>query len=547
MTTEHGLNWKTTGRTHKDEVEYIAEIPTGSKFWAVWFAKKELIKATGLRMWKTLDGRFLANIWNVPLRIETAEAPLEPLLQEIDYSGLLPWQHRCVSDIVRSIRLYGAALDASDVGTGKTYSAIKAFQHMQSKRLLVVCPKSVVPSWHRAAKHFGTTIEVINYEMVRRCTTPYTTGTLKDNTMRWVHTIDGIIFDEAHKCKGMTSLNSRLLLQAKKDKINTLMLSATVACNPLELKAVGFSLGFFVGTKSQSEWLQMMGCWVKPDAKGYKPDPTVMRNISRYIFPKYGCRARVADLGDAFPETFISTDYLPVTTDAAKLIDEAYAAAAQVKTKNDERDANLATIQGIKANTDTTSEDSMIAAAEMIKAVEERITEYESPMAAMMHCRQVSEAAKVPAVVEQALDAVENGSSAVIFVNFISTVTALQTLLEHENPAIVRGGQKAEDREADIARFQANETRVIILNIDAGGTGVSLHDLHGGFPRMSFIFPSYSAVTLRQALGRVHRAGGLTKSIQKILFAAGTIEEQIAVSVDRKLKCLDALNDGDMF
>ena len=546
MTTEHGLTWLPTGRRHDLETEYSAAIPYGSRFWSVWRVKKEKLKKTGLKVIKDARGNYIANMWQSQVAAIIKETPLAPLLEEINYNGLLPWQHRNVSDIVRSLRLNKAALDASDVGTGKTFSALKAFQHIGTKRLLVVCPKSVIPSWHRAAKHFGMDIEVVNYELVRRLTTGYTSGYYHDNSFKWDKTIDGIIFDECHKCKGMESLNSKLLLQAKKDNINTLMLSATTACNPLELKAVGFTLGFFVGTQSHSEWLQSVGVWCKPDTIGYKPDPTVMKNINRSIFPKYGCRTRVADLGDTFPETFITTDHLPVTTDAALLINEAYAAAAKVKTNNAEREESLAVIEKIKATTDDKTENTKLTAAAIIKDIESKMKEYQSPLAAIMYARQISEAAKVPAVIEQILDAVEGGNSVAVFVNFTATIEALKDILTHTNLSVVQGGQKAHERESEIAAFQSDKTRIILLNIDAGGTGVNLHDLNGNYPRISIVFPSYSAVTLRQALGRVHRAGGKTKSIQRIIFAANTIEEEIATAIDRKLKNLDALNDGDL-
>ena len=70
--------------------------------------------------------------------------------------------------------------------------------------------------------------------------------------------------------------------------------------------------------------------------------------------------------------------------------------------------------------------------------------------------------------------------------------------------------------------------------------------LTGEFPRHSIISPSYSAINLVQALGRIHRAEGKTPCIQKIVFAAGTIEERCCQRVQAKLDNLDLLNDGDL-
>ena len=82
--------------------------------------------------------------------------------------------------------------------------------------------------------------------------------------------------------------------------------------------------------------------------------------------------------------------------------------------------------------------------------------------------------------------------------------------------------------------------------IQAGGVGVSLHDLNGVYPRAAFISPTWSAVELRQTLGRVHRAGGKTKSTQRIVFVADSVEEQVRRTVESKLARLDTLNDGDL-
>ena len=88
--------------------------------------------------------------------------------------------------------------------------------------------------------------------------------------------------------------------------------------------------------------------------------------------------------------------------------------------------------------------------------------------------------------------------------------------------------------------------RIILVNIAAGGAGLNLHDLNGNFPRLALICPSYSAVLMRQSTGRIWRDSAKTKSIQKIVFVANTVEEEVCKSVNQKLENLDLLNDGDL-
>ena len=91
-----------------------------------------------------------------------------------------------------------------------------------------------------------------------------------------------------------------------------------------------------------------------------------------------------------------------------------------------------------------------------------------------------------------------------------------------------------------------NKSKIIICNIKAGGVGISLHDKTGERPRASLISPTWSSIDLQQALGRIHRAGGKSKSLQRILYVANTIEEKIADKIKDKLKNINTLNNGDL-
>jgi hypothetical protein len=75
---------------------------------------------------------------------------------------------------------------------------------------------------------------------------------------------------------------------------------------------------------------------------------------------------------------------------------------------------------------------------------------------------------------------------------------------------------------------------------------INLHDVTGRHPRLALVCPTWRATSLRQALGRVHRAGAKSKAVQKLLYAAGTIEEAIAKRVMGKLDQIDQINDADL-
>jgi hypothetical protein len=55
-----------------------------------------------------------------------------------------------------------------------------------------------------------------------------------------------------------------------------------------------------------------------------------------------------------------------------------------------------------------------------------------------------------------------------------------------------------------------------------------------------------SSDTIREALGRLPRADSKTAVLYKIIFAAKTVEERVRRNVQKKLSCIDLLNDGDL-
>jgi superfamily II DNA or RNA helicase len=514
-----GLKWgsaRTIQTKLGPRIVTSATIPDDSPFWSVWRSKKDSLKAQGYGV-SQYNGAWQVSRWEVPAAATAAPAPapVEYALGPVNAVGLLPYQVPSVQRLVASLRTYGAALDASDVGTGKTYAALAACREMGLSPV-VVAPKAVLPSWKRAAAHLGVTLTAVtNYELVRRGGTEWGTweGEGKFARFVWASGVKALIFDEVHRCKGTKTDNAALLIGAKLQAIPTLALSATAASNPLELKALGFLLGLHK-LKGFWQWAEDYGCYLNRwGGYAFSGGAHHLARLHAQIFPLRGSRVRVADLGDAFPETSIHTEVVAVSNAAA--IDRAYAEVQKA-----------------------------------LEAVEDKkLIDSEHHLTKLLRARQVAELGKVPAFVEMSEDAVDQGLSVAVFVNFDDSLKAIAEQVAKatgQTVVVIHGQQTAEERQAAIDAFQGDTARVLVANIRAGGVGVSLHDLHGKHARLALISPTWSAIDLRQTLGRVHRAGGKTKSTQKILFAGGTVEEQVAKLVEEKLANLDALNDGDL-
>lgn len=401
---------------------------------------------------------------------------------------LHPYQQPSYEALLNILTRRNSALDASDVGTGKSYVAAKVAETL-GLRPFVICPKAVAPMW----KDLLASVNVPRWgvgtwEMMRSKTLPF-------GHNLW-------ILDEVQRAKGRDSLNSKLALNcAKHGKV--LMLSATAASNPLEMKALGAILELYAPGRYW-DWIREHGC-----KKGFfggmvfKGGEEEMTRIHRAIFPHKGVRMRVSEIVD-FPECDTQADVLDFGEPIAEMAAE---------------------LQAVDA-----------------AALEDK--DPDNPLTIQTRERQRTELLKVPTLVEMAEELVSEGRSVVIFGNFNSTLQAIHDRLQ--TPSDFFTGEHERTRDDAKNRFQADALRVLLVNIKAGGAGLSLHDLNGKFPRISLICPTFSVVDYRQALGRIHRSGAKSKAIQKILFSAGTVEERVAKLLRQKNFRMDLLNDADL-
>ena len=422
--------------------------------------------------------------------------------------NLFDWQTPAVAQQDAALLKYGSALNAGETGTGKTYMALDTCRRF-GWRPAVLCPKVAIAGWTRSCKAMGVEPYFIDtYEKAVRGGTDWITRVGK-KAYRWHLPDDTLtIFDEVHKTKSYQSLNCAMHLSHTMQGYACLNLSATVAENPLQMKAIGAALKLF-HPRDFLDWMMTNG--VTPCYFGgyeFKPKnaPLYLPALHAQLFPERGCRIRTKDV-PSFPETQII--------------------------------AECHDVSGRKLSRDL--EDLVKAYMAQAEAV---LTDQKTMMEFGLRMRQATEAAKLETLVELHDEYRENGMSVVLFVSFKHSLEYLQSKIK--GAAVIHGGQTTAEREANVARFLRNEADTCICNIAAGGVGVDLHDADGNHPRVALICPTYSVVELRQALGRVHRAASKSKSLQRIIYAAGTIEEEICVAVAAKLDNLDLLNDGDI-
>ena len=446
---------------------------------------------------------------------------------KLDLSKLLLPQREHAVKMLNSLYMNGVAADLSETGCGKTFVASWVAKHLNVP-LVIVCPKVVMREWTKVLAVFGIKAKlVINYELLMRGNTPHLTfknghDDVPENYQIKFPKDALVILDECHKCKGWKSKNSDFLIALKRASYKIMLLSATAATNPLEMKSFGFAtllhklVDFRQFLKDAGAYTNRYGAYQIDVNSSRTKD--AMKHMHTCLFDGVKCAGRMtrSQFKTIFPDNRVIADIFDMGSNTGK-IQKVY----------DQMEKELAEL-------------------------EESSSEYSGhQFAVMTRARRLAELLKVPTIVESIEDLFEEGISPVVFVNYTDTVTAIASKLSNiskmkDKVAYIVGGQSEKSRHADIDAFQADTKRVMIANIAAGNAGVSLHDLIGDFPRHSIVSPSFSAINLIQALGRIHRANGKTPCIQKIMFAAGTIEEHACRRVQDKIQNLDMLNDGDL-
>jgi superfamily II DNA or RNA helicase len=445
---------------------------------------------------------------------------------------LLEYQQEHINNIIRILNTNNTCLDASDTGTGKTYSAISSCIIL-NLRPIIICPKSVIATWRNVCNYFNEKLNplIVNYETIKNGKIYKNDKKIKADFInitrnkkehiekiefnfeksKIISQLENIIFifDEVHRCSNLESDNCILLISAKETNKKILLLSATIADYPEKFKPFFYVLNFINPSQVKNKnidykkYIDIVDSWITRD---YKP----MVRIYNMLYPDRASRVRIDVLGDMFPQTQINATPYTLSSKRALEIEKEYKKLAieldEIKNKKNKDNIN--------------------------------------PLTLTIRSHQRIEILKIPIFLELANDFIQNKFSVVIFVNFTQTLKTLAEMLHTDS--VVYGEQDYEDRIRIIEDFQSNKTNIIILNIKAGGVGISLHDVYGGHPRISIISPTWNSLDLVQALGRIHRAGGKTKSLQRIIYVANTVEERIAEKLKIKLKNINSINNGDL-
>lgn len=395
-------------------------------------------------------------------------------------------------------------LDTSKTGSGKTFTACGIAKEL-NLGIFVICPKSVIEDWYEVAKLFEVDIiGITNYEVIKSQNIYEGYANYYDMSDGWNIEADTyekyiykkgdefiwnmvdtlIIFDEGHKSKNKETINAKLLLGAKK------LIDEEKSCKLLILTATPLE------KQNQSNWIGKI--------LGYRSgklefDGRDVDGIHEIFYSSPIKRAITMNVPPIKFENKIESFLIEVKDSDNKKIRELIA------------NKNLGNI---------------------------------------ILLREELELEKVDHIIPNIVQDWENGYKVVIFVNFKETIELYaQKLIKEGIPfSLIYGDQTVDERSKEKINFIKGDVHILISTIASGGTGISLHDIKGGEPRISYIMPPESATILKQALGRIYRFGLMSPVHQKIIFGKGNINDVELDTYDRlkeKLSYIEKFVSGE--
>lgn len=451
--------------------------------------------------------------------LELKQAPqpaiVLPDLHSAIVQKLLAYQVNPAKQIYRALKMgkeewgYPGAADLSDGGLGKTYMDLAA-AIATGRDIIILCPVVGEPGWRRACAHFGVEpLFVTTYEAVRGGWRSHIAKENPDGTFTWADPKRIIlILDEAQAVRHDT-LTTRCCAGAVRQGIPIIVASATIALSPVEMRFAGRVTGLHNGADDWDRFLMDHGCHKMGSSWKWNEKSHHLVRIHHQLFPTRGARVRREDLGDACPETVITT--LPFDVPEAARIEQEWREANQFIDQLARQGSGRAVIMARKAR------------MKVWKSCEMALVR---PLAMMIR------------------KDVDEGRSVAVFMNFNESRITLSKLLG--TSAGFYGRQPKARRKYFEDQFQANRIHILINNLGAGGASVSLHDLHGKRPRRAYVLISDDAIKIAQSLWRVDRVESQSVSEQFLCYIKGAQTEIMVRRTRAKIARLAKLNDGDL-
>ncbi len=393
---------------------------------------------------------------------------------------LAPFQEEGVEYILK----HKHCLLADCMGLGKTIQSMTACVRLKARKLLIICPASIVLQWTRVVQEFyGKDFPIFGIgESTEVNTRIYETGFAVISSYNMAskkrHLLDGInfdfcILDESHALKNSKAKRTKAILGKGSFLANCarvcLMTGTPILNRPIDVYTIlrAFALSK-LGKYKEYPWFLRRFC-------GYQGRGAQNTEELGKILHGFMIRRTKEEVWDQLPATVTSRVVLD--------------------------NVNLPT--GYDK--------------------EELPTQ-----------RRLIAEAKAPQVIEYVKDKLQTVDKIVLIAYHTNTIALLKEGLLEFNPVVIQGGQSAVQKNDYISNFINDEKcSVIIAQVSTIGFGVD--GLQKVCDRMVFAELDWSPSVLAQAVDRLRRIGQEKGTIfVDFCIAAGTMEEDIEITLEWK-------------
>ena len=438
-------------------------------------------------------------------------------------ASLRPYQERGYSWLVKNLTLGMGALIADDMGLGKTLQVIAAVTHLkeagelEKEKVLAVVPTTLLVNWQREIAKFSPQLKVALYHGPKRelptdnydvLLTTYGTARMDVEELKHMH-YRLMIIDEAQAVKNSTSSQTKALKSLKARQV--IGMSGTPVENRLMEYWSIFSLVQPKLLGTQKDFKEHFARPIEADR-----DPNTIDAFRKLTAPFMLRRLKtdksiIADL----PEKLVQDQFTSLRQDQAVLYEKFLK-------------ETLEKIETAIKKAKESGEDTRIVQRGLVLKLMTGLKQI---------CNSVSQFQKTDSPYpdsgkgDMLIDLVERSFDAerkvLIFTQYREMGERLQTWLRStlgEEALFLHGGVTVKRRAEMVDAFQnAPQTRVMILSLKAGGTGLNLTQASTVIHYDLWWNPAVEA----QATDRAYRIGQKRDVLVYRFITKGTFEERI--------------------
>lgn len=436
-------------------------------------------------------------------------------------TALSPWNHQKEA-MKFLLSREGAGLFA-DMGTGKTKVAIDRIRGRGYSKTLVICPRKAIRVWNnefeshqpghfqiscskegnaddQGQEHLKTLKEsqrnkhkpyvlISNYAML---------NTVLTKLFKWVDW-DHIILDESHRIKNQEGKYSRTLFQIGKDVPDKLCLTGTPMDKPEDIFAqFRFANRSVFGTSwydFRNEFCVVKKVYGRKQIVDYKNQDKLHTLINKHSF-------RVSD------------DVL----DLPKVVFKDYYCAMPPTLKDNYKEMEE-TVANMKNVSKEISQNNMMRLRRLATGFEKNQFRYNHKFD----------------LFEDTLKEIPEGDPLVVFSYFHREMDQIEEILKNHGYQV----GEISGRRDDIEPWEQGKITALIVQMQAGSEAINLTRSSHGI----FFSPTYSFITYKQSLKRLHRPGQTRTVKLFFLLVEDSIEEDMRQCVNKKTNLIKPLFD----